>query len=62
MAGEMSEDAGNEAVVGVTDRDRTEVGRGVQVILREKEHVNKVERAVDQTSTTSSQGSMTENT
>ena len=32
------------------------------VILREKEHVHKVEGAVDQTSTTNSQGSMTENT
>ena len=59
---ERVQDAGNEAVVGVTYRDRTEVGSGVGVILREKEHVHKVEGAVDQTSTTSSQGSMTENT
>ena len=59
---EREQDAGNEAVVGVTDRDRTEVGRGVGAILREKEYVNEVEGAVDQTSTTSSQGSMTENT
>jgi hypothetical protein len=52
-------DAGDKAVVGVTDRDRTEVGKGVRVFLREEEHVNKVtvEGAVDQTSTTSSKGS-----
>ena len=37
---ERVQDAGNEAVVGVTYRDRTEVGSGVGVILREKEHIN----------------------
>jgi len=39
---ERVQDAGNEAVVGVTDRDRTEVGRGVRVILREKNMLTKL--------------------
>ena len=39
---ERLQDAGNEAVVGVTDRDRTEVGRGVGVILREKNMLTKL--------------------
>ncbi len=59
---ECVQDAGNEAAVGVTDHDWTEVGRGVRVILREKEHVNKIEGALGQTPTTSSKGSITENT
>ena len=42
MAGKMS----------TSVRRVTEVGRGVRVILREKEHVNKVEGAVGKTSTT----------